>query len=65
MSAYELETVINMWSVGKLTVEQAIGQILQLIVERDKRLQELEGQVSALRQAQDGHSEHGGELGLQ
>ena len=52
MSAYELETVINKWDVGKLTTEQAIGQILQLILERDKRLQELEGRVSSLRQAQ-------------
>ncbi len=30
MSAYELQDVIKMWSVGKLTIEQAIGQILQL-----------------------------------
>ena len=34
-----------------------IGQILQLILERDKRLQELEGRVSALRQAINGDSE--------
>ncbi len=51
MSAYELKDVIVMWDVSKLTTEQAIGQILQLILERDKRLHELEGRVSALRQA--------------
>jgi hypothetical protein len=54
MSAYKLDDVIRLWRVGKLTTEQAIGQILQLIQERDKRLQELEGRVSALRQALDG-----------
>jgi hypothetical protein len=40
MSAYELDEVIRRWDVGKLTTEQAIGQILQLIRERDERLQE-------------------------
>ncbi len=54
MSAYKLEKMIELWLAGKLTTEQAIGQILQLIQERDKRLQELEGRVSALRQALDG-----------
>ncbi len=58
MSAYELEDVIQKWDVGKLTTEQAIGQILQLIQERDKRLQELEGRVSALRQALNGERAH-------
>ncbi len=65
MSAYELETVINMWDVGKLTVEQAIGQILQLIAERDKRLQELEDRVHTLRQAQTDTAPGGRELGSQ
>jgi hypothetical protein len=54
MSAYKLADVIQMWAVGKLTTEQAIGQILQLIQERDKRLQELEDRVAALRQAMNG-----------
>jgi hypothetical protein len=43
--------------VGKLTVEQAIGQILLLIRERDERLQELEGRVCAVRQAPNGDGE--------
>jgi hypothetical protein len=59
MSAYKLDEVIRMWRVGKLTIEQAIGQILQLVQERDKRLQELEGRVSALRQALNGQGERG------
>ncbi len=59
MSAYELETVINKWDVGKLTTEQAIGQILQLILERDKHLQELENRVAALYQVLNGDSEPG------
>ena len=54
MSAYGLDEVIQRWKVGKLTVEQAIGQILLLIQERDERLQELEGRVQAMRQAPDG-----------
>jgi hypothetical protein len=59
MSAYKLDDVIQKWSAGKLTTEQAIGQILQLIQERDKRLQELEGRVSALRRGQNRDSEPG------
>jgi hypothetical protein len=56
MSTYGLDEVIKMWGAGKLTPEQAIGQILLLIQERDERLQELENRVSALRQALDGDS---------
>ena len=56
MSAYELKDVIQKWDVSKLTTEQAIGQILQLILERDKRLQELENRVAALHQALNGDS---------
>jgi len=54
MSAYKLEDVINMWQREQLTAEQAIGQILLLIKERDEWLQELEGRVAALRRALDG-----------
>ncbi len=53
MSTYGLEEVIRKWEVDKLTVEQAIGQILLLIRERDERLQELEGRVSALGQGKE------------
>jgi len=61
MSAYGLDEVILKWKVGKLTVEQAIGQILLLIQERDERLQELEGRLHAVRQVADGDGEQGGE----
>jgi hypothetical protein len=54
MSARELKEVIHLWDVGRLTTEQAIGQILLLIQERDKRLQELKGRVAALRRALNG-----------
>jgi hypothetical protein len=57
MSAYKLKDVIRMWELGELTTEQAIGQILMLIQERDKRLRELEGRVSALRKALNGGGE--------
>lgn len=46
-----------MWDLGKLTIEQVIGQILMLIQERDERLQELEGRVSTLRRALEGGAE--------
>ena len=42
-----------------MTVEQAIGQILLLIQERDERLQELEGRVHSVRQVPDGAGEQG------
>ncbi len=54
MSAYPLETVIERWKADKLTVEQAIGQILLLIQERDERLQELEGRLRVVRRVPDG-----------
>jgi len=58
MSAYKLEELMRLWAASKVTTEQAIGQILQLIKERDERLQELEGRVSALRQALHEGREH-------
>ncbi len=42
MSTYGLEKVIHLWDVGKLTTEQAIGQILQLICEDRERMNEIE-----------------------
>lgn len=38
MGAYPLEVLIRKWSLGELTVEQAIGQILQILLELVKRL---------------------------
>ena len=39
---YGLQELIRRWGREQLTTEQAIGQILLLLVELDKRLQELE-----------------------
>jgi hypothetical protein len=42
MGTYGLQEVIRRWGREQLTLEQAIGQILLLLAELDKRLQELE-----------------------
>jgi hypothetical protein len=42
MGTYGLEGVIRAWELEKMTTEQAIGQILQLVVEIEGRLRDLE-----------------------
>ena len=42
MGTYGLQEVIRRWGREQLTIEQAIGQILLLLAEPDKRLQKLE-----------------------
>ncbi len=42
MGTYGLEQVMRMWELGKLTAEQAIGQILQLMREDRERMNEIE-----------------------
>ena len=42
MGTYGLQEVIRRWGREQLTTEQAVGQILLLLVELDKRLQKLE-----------------------
>ncbi len=42
MGTYGLEGVIHAWEQGKLTTEQAIGQILLLLVELNERISTLE-----------------------
>jgi len=42
MGTYGLQEVIRRWGRGQLTTEQAIGQILLLLVELHERLQKLE-----------------------
>jgi hypothetical protein len=49
---YGLEGVIERWEVERLTPEQAIGQMLLLIRQMDKRIEELENLVYALRARQ-------------
>ena len=42
MGTYGLEGVILAWKSGTLTTEQAVGQILLLLQELEKRIGELE-----------------------
>jgi hypothetical protein len=42
MGTYGLEGVIRAWELEKLTTEQAVGQILQIIVGLEERLRDLE-----------------------
>ena len=48
MGTYGLQEVIRRWGREQLTTEQAIGQILLLLVELDKRLQKLERRRESL-----------------
>jgi hypothetical protein len=45
MGTYPLETIIREWERSKLTTEQVIGQVLLLIQELQKRLDELESRL--------------------
>lgn len=51
MGTYGLRGVIHAWEVEKLTTEQAIGQILQLIGEFEERLSELERRYRQMNRA--------------
>ena len=42
MGTYGLDGVLLAWRGGTITTEQAVGQILLLLQEMDKRLNELE-----------------------
>jgi hypothetical protein len=48
MGTYGLQEVIRRWGREQLTPEQAIGQILLLLAELDKRLQKLERRRESL-----------------
>jgi hypothetical protein len=48
MGTYGLKGVIERWGAGKLTCEQAIGQMLQLLELIELRLNELERRQRAL-----------------
>ncbi len=49
MGTYGLEGVLRLWAAGKLSNEQAIGQMLQLLEIMEQRLNELERRQRALR----------------
>jgi exonuclease VII small subunit len=42
MGTYELQEVISRWERGRLTTEQAVGQILLWLQELERRVRELE-----------------------
>ena len=42
MGTYGLEGVMRAWELEKLTTEQVIGQILQLVADFEERLRDLE-----------------------
>jgi hypothetical protein len=46
MGTYGLEGVLLAWKTGKLTTEQAVGQILQLLQELERRVTKLEQLIS-------------------
>ena len=48
MGTYGLRSVIQMWELEQLTTEQAVGQILQLIAEIEKRVGDLERRYSRM-----------------
>jgi hypothetical protein len=47
MGAYDLEEVVRRWQQGRLTTEQAVGQMLLLLCGFEERLQELERRFAA------------------
>lgn len=49
MSKYEVNTILNMWAQDKLTVEQAVGQMLQHLQALLGRVGQVEKQVEQLR----------------
>jgi hypothetical protein len=45
MGSYPLDVLLRKWSLGELTVEQAIGQLIQVLLELVKRVEELEDRL--------------------
>jgi hypothetical protein len=58
MGTYGLEGVIRAWELEKLTSEQAIGQILQIIVEIEGRLRDLERKYNRMNRISSSHAPH-------
>ena len=53
MGTYGLKGVMRAWELEKLTTEQAIGQILQLIAEIEQRLRDLEHKYNRINRMND------------
>jgi len=51
MGTYGLDEVIRRWERAALTVEQAIGQILLLLLGIEERLREIECKLSTPKEA--------------
>ncbi len=51
MGTYGLEGVMRAWELEKLTPEQTIGQILQLMGEFEERLRDIERKYRRLNKA--------------
>lgn len=51
MSAYPFDELLRLWAQGKLTTEQAVGQILQHVQELQKRVGRLERRLSPTRES--------------
>ena len=51
MGTYGLEGVMRAWELEKLTTEQTIGQILQLMGEFEERLRDIERKYRQLNKA--------------
>ncbi len=49
MGTYGLEGVMRAWELEKLTTEQTIGQILQLMGEFEERLRDMEHKYRQVR----------------
>jgi hypothetical protein len=63
MGTYGLDEVIRRWERAALTVEQAIGQILLLLLGIEERLREIECKLSTPREtgAHRNHKAHPGQ----
>lgn len=49
MGTYGLDGVLIAWKMGKLTTEQAVGQILQLLEELEQRVTKVETVINPPR----------------
>ena len=49
MGTYGLDGVLTAWKAGKLTTEQAVGQILQLLEELEQRVTKVETVINPPR----------------
>lgn len=51
MAAYSPEKLLQLWKQEEVTAEQAIGQLLQLVIALQQSLQQVEQRLRAVEQA--------------